>query len=165
MRPRTPTGWHSKGISSPPNSARICVLGGSISLQQRGYRPNLVRALQRRGVVSWRNVFEWTGAGDIWKGTVELASGAGVNAMDWWRSVKTACFLIPTPLAYIFWHPLPPEKGSDVVFLFIFCRYIETCVRIPKPQIGKSCKGLRDISRHVFAWSIWLSEVPWGFFL
>lgn len=57
-------------------------MGGSISLQQRGYRPNLVRALQRRGVVSWRNVFEWTGAGDIWKGTVELASGAGVNAMD-----------------------------------------------------------------------------------
>eukprot|EP00434_Breviolum_minutum_P008345 symbB.v1.2.007364.t1/scaffold451.1/size378644/10 len=30
---------------------KICVLGGSISLQQRGYRPNLVRALQRRGVV------------------------------------------------------------------------------------------------------------------
>ena len=57
MRPRTPTGWHSKSISSPPDSARICVLGGSISLQQRGYRPNLVRALQRRGVVSWRNVF------------------------------------------------------------------------------------------------------------
>lgn len=29
---------------------RICVLGGSISLQQRGYRPNLAEALRRRGV-------------------------------------------------------------------------------------------------------------------
>ena len=31
---------------------RICVLGGSISLQQRGYRPCLVQALERRGVVA-----------------------------------------------------------------------------------------------------------------
>lgn len=29
---------------------RLCVLGGSISLQARGYRPNLVQALERRGV-------------------------------------------------------------------------------------------------------------------
>eukprot|EP00930_Biecheleria_cincta_P082639 TRINITY_DN72340_c0_g1_i1.p1 TRINITY_DN72340_c0_g1~~TRINITY_DN72340_c0_g1_i1.p1 ORF type:complete len:647 (+),score=87.82 TRINITY_DN72340_c0_g1_i1:99-2039(+) len=29
---------------------RLCVLGGSISLQGRGYRPNLVQALERRGV-------------------------------------------------------------------------------------------------------------------
>ncbi|CAK9069457.1 Hypothetical protein SCF082_LOCUS34776 [Durusdinium trenchii] len=30
---------------------KISVLGGSISLQSRGYRPNLLRALERRGVV------------------------------------------------------------------------------------------------------------------
>ncbi|OLP94314.1 hypothetical protein AK812_SmicGene23690 [Symbiodinium microadriaticum] len=45
-----PEGLHSLVPALKRRRCSICVLGGSISLQARGYRPNLVRALERRGV-------------------------------------------------------------------------------------------------------------------
>eukprot|EP00439_Symbiodinium_sp_Y106_P032597 s85_g3.t3 len=45
-----PGGLHSLVPALKRRRCSICVLGGSISLQARGYRPNLVRALERRGV-------------------------------------------------------------------------------------------------------------------
>ena len=51
-------------------SSRICVLGGSISLQQRGYRPNLAEALRRRGVapgLSRYRRYLWVNPTNGWK--------------------------------------------------------------------------------------------------
>ncbi|CAE7732060.1 unnamed protein product [Symbiodinium sp. CCMP2592] len=45
-----PGGLHSLVPALKRRRCSICVLGGSISLQARGYRPHLVRALERRGV-------------------------------------------------------------------------------------------------------------------
>ena len=45
-----PGGLHGLIPALKRRRCSLCVLGGSISLQARGYRPHLVRALERRGV-------------------------------------------------------------------------------------------------------------------